>query len=57
MVFGFNLKPSINDPRLVENRVYFDQSKKPTHIEIHLVTRKADGSPTDKQVAEIDWPE
>ena len=56
MVFGFNLQPSGNDPRLVESRVYFDNSKKPTHVEIHLVTRKADGSPTEKQVAKIDWP-
>lgn len=56
MVFGFNMQPKGDDPRLVENRLYFDESKNPTHIEIHVVTRKADGSPTEKQVAKFDWP-
>jgi hypothetical protein len=56
MVFGFNLQPKDDDPRLVENRLYFDDSKNPTRIEIHLVTRKADGSASEKQVAKIDWP-
>ena len=56
MVFGFNLVPKGDDPRLVENRLYFDESKNPTHIEMHVVTRKADGSPTEKQMAKIDWP-
>jgi hypothetical protein len=55
-VFGFNLVPKGDDPRLVENRLYFDDSVNPTHIEIHVITRKADGSPTDEQVAKIDWP-
>jgi hypothetical protein len=56
LVFGFNLQPSENDPRLVENRLFFDDSQNPTHVEMHLVTRKADGTPTEKQVARIEWP-
>jgi len=56
MIFGFNMEPKGEDPRLVQNRLYFDESKAPTHIEIHVVTRKADGSPTEKQVAKFDWP-
>ena len=57
MVFGFNLQPKDDDPRLVENRVCFDESQNPTHIEIRVVARKADGSPTREQLAKIDWPE
>jgi hypothetical protein len=56
MKFGFNLEPKGEDPRLVENRLYFDDSKNPTHIEMHVITRKADGSPTEKKVAKFDWP-
>ncbi len=56
MVFGFNLQSSADDPRLVENRVCFDGTKTPTHVEIHLVTRKADGSPAPKQYVKIPWP-
>ena len=56
MVFGFNLQPRGDDPRLVENRLYFDDSKNPTHIEIQVVTRNADGSAREKQVEKIDWP-
>jgi hypothetical protein len=56
MIFGFNMQPKGDDPRLVENRLYFNDSRSPTHIEIHVVTRKADGSPADKQMAKFDWP-
>ncbi len=55
-IMGFNMTPQGNDPRLVENRVYFDESLKPIYIEIHLITRKEDGSPTDEQVVKIEWP-
>ena len=53
---GFNMEPSDSDSRQVENRIYFDKSLKPTYVEIHLVTRNADNSPADKQVAKFDWP-
>ncbi len=56
-VWGFNLQPKGNDPRLVENRVLINQSGKPTAIEIHLITRKADGSARDKEVVSVEWPE
>lgn len=53
---GFSLTPKDNDPRLVENRVYFDKSLNPTRVEIHIVTRNVDGSPTEKKVAKFKWP-
>ena len=53
---GFSLTPKDNDPRLVENRVYFDKSLNPTRVEIHIVTRNVDGSPTEKKVARFKWP-
>ena len=56
IVWGFNLQPKDNDPRQVENRVLIDENGKPTEVEIHLVTRKADGSARDKQVASVEWP-
>lgn len=53
---GFSLEPKGNDPRLVENRLYFNAELKPSHVEMHLVTRNADGSPSEKQVAKFSWP-
>ncbi|MHC5038087.1 MAG: hypothetical protein ACYTHM_12290 [Planctomycetota bacterium] len=57
VVFGFRLEPKEEDPRLVENRLYFDASRKPERVEIHLVTRNADGSAKDRQTASFPWPE
>lgn len=56
VVWGYNLTPRDGDPRLVENRIFVGGDAKPTHVEIHLVTRKADGSPMEEQVARFDWP-
>jgi hypothetical protein len=56
LVWGFNLKPSEGDPRLVENRVLVDAEGKPTALEVHLVTRKADGSAMAEVVETVDWP-
>ena len=56
LVWGFNLAPKDGDPRLVENRVLVDQSGNPTALEVHLITRKADGAPMEEQVATIPWP-
>jgi hypothetical protein len=56
IVWGFNLQPKEGDPRLVENRVLIDPSGKPLALEIHLITRKADGSARNEEVVSIDWP-
>ena len=50
-VWGFNLQPKEGDPRLVENRVILDGNGKPSALEVHLITRKADHSARDEQVA------
>jgi len=55
-VWGFNLTPSPGDPRLVENRIYFDEERNITSVELHLITRKADSSPNEEKVLKIDWP-
>ena len=55
-VMGFGMSPKGEDPRMVENRIYFDQQLQPSVVEVHLVTRKPDGSPTEKQVVRFDWP-
>ena len=55
--FGFRIEPKEGDPRKVENRLYFDADRKPTRVEIEVVTRRIDGSPTEPQVAVFDWPE
>jgi hypothetical protein len=57
IVWGFNLQSKEGDPRLVENRVLIDKSGKPSALEIHLITRKADGSARDKEVVSIEWPD
>ncbi|MCP4716337.1 MAG: hypothetical protein GY868_14555, partial [Deltaproteobacteria bacterium] len=51
LVWGFNLQSKDGDPRLVENRVILDGNGKPSAIEVHLITRKADGSAREEQVA------
>ncbi len=56
VVWGFNLQSKEGDPRLVENRVLIDQGGKPSAIEIHLITRKADGSARDKELVSVEWP-
>lgn len=55
-VMGFGMEPRGDDPRLVENRIYFDELLQPSVVELHLVTRNPDGSPTEKQVVRFDWP-
>jgi len=56
MVWGFRIEPDKRDPRVVENRVYFDDSLNPTHVEMHLVTRNGDRSARERKVARFDWP-
>ncbi len=57
VVWGFNLEPKDNDPRLVENRILLDDAGKPTALELHLITRKDDHSARDEQMVTIPWPE
>lgn len=57
VIWGFNLQPRENDPRLVENRILIDGDGRPTALEIHLVTRKADHSARDEKVVTVPWPE
>jgi hypothetical protein len=57
LVWGFNLQSKEGDPRLVENRVLIDQSGKPSALELHLITRKADGSAREEDIVTIDWPQ
>lgn len=56
LVWGFNLRPKEGDPRLVESRILLDDNGKPSSIEVHLITRNADGSAREEQVAAVDWP-
>lgn len=56
LVWGFNLQPKEGDPRLVESRILLDSDGKPSAIEVHLVTRKADGSAREEKVVTADWP-
>ncbi len=55
--WGYTLRPKdgSNDKRLVETRVYQKEGK-PTHVEIHLITRNADGSAKEEKVGRFDWP-
>jgi len=55
IVWGFNLQSKENDPRLVENGVLIDENGKPTAMEVHLITRKADGSARDEKVVSVEW--
>lgn len=56
--WGFALKPreGSNDTRLVETSVHQKEGK-PTHVELHLITRNADGSPKEEKVMKFDWPQ
>lgn len=54
--WGFCFSTSESDPRVVETHVYGDEQGRPTALEVHLVTRKLDGSAGAPQVARIPWP-
>ncbi len=55
-VWGFNLQSKEGDPRLVESRVILGSDGKPSALEVHLITRKADGSAREEQIATAAWP-
>lgn len=57
IIWGFQMTPKPGDPRLVENRVHCGDAGHPTHVVMHLVTRKEDGSPYSEKTAEFPWPE
>jgi hypothetical protein len=56
VVWGFNLQPQANDPRLVETRILIDGNGNPSALEHHLITRKADQSARDEKVVTVPWP-
>lgn len=56
LVWGFNLTPKGDDPRLVENRIYWNENGEFSKFEIHLVTRDHQGNALPKKVVSIDWP-
>ncbi len=56
LVWGFHLQPKEGDPRLVENRILLDGDGKPSALEVHLITRKADGSAREEKIVAADWP-
>lgn len=56
-VMGYHITPTEEDPRLLENRIYFDELANPLYLEVHLITRNADGSPGERQVAQVPWPD
>lgn len=56
VVWGFNLTPKDNDPRLVENRLFFNENGEPAKIEIHLITRDPNGAALPEKVLNVDWP-
>ncbi|MFC2129171.1 hypothetical protein ACFLQX_00150 [Bacteroidota bacterium] len=56
LVWGFNLVPKGDDPRLVENRIFYNDKGEFSKFEIHLITRDKDGNGLPEKVASIDWP-
>ncbi|PLX21227.1 MAG: hypothetical protein C0599_08180 [Salinivirgaceae bacterium] len=56
LVWGFNLLPKEDDPRLIENRIFFNENGKFDKFEIHLITRDKDGHALPEKVVTIDWP-
>eukprot|EP00466_Bigelowiella_natans_P017766 jgi/Bigna1/79356/fgenesh1_pg.61_\ len=56
-LFGHSIKPGPGNPRLMENRVYFNKNLRPTHIEIRLATRKQNSEARETSVKSAPWPE
>ncbi len=56
VVWGFNLEPNENDPRLVENRLFFNDNGDPIKIEVHLITRDPGGNALPEKVESVNWP-
>jgi hypothetical protein len=57
IVMGFSMTPRGSDPRLVENRIYFNEQLQPQCMQLHLIMRNPDGSPTAEKVIRVAWPE
>ena len=56
IVWGFNVTPKDNDPRMVENRVFYNENNEPVRIEVHLVTRNSNNSAQPEKIVHINWP-
>ncbi len=56
IVWGFNMTPKDTDPRLVENRLFFDENGEPTRIELHLITRDPEGNALPEKTESVVWP-
>ena len=56
LVWGFNLTPRDNDPRMVENRIFCNEDSEPERIEVHLVTRDTNNNALPEKIVHIDWP-
>lgn len=56
-VMGFAISPRDGDPRRVESRIYFNDLFQPQYYQLHLVTRNADGTPTEERFTKVPWPE
>jgi hypothetical protein len=55
VVWGFNLVPKGDDPRLVENRIFYDENGEFSKFEVHLVTRDNEGKALPEKVVTINW--
>jgi hypothetical protein len=55
-LIGINLTPQPNDCRRVENRLYFDELLNPTEVEIALIMRQSDDTPTPEKINRFPWP-
>ena len=57
-IVGHDLKPTSDDPRLMEFRIYFDEATmKPKHLELNLAVRNENGSAKEAENIKIDWSE
>jgi hypothetical protein len=56
LIWGFNMTPKDNDPRLVENRIFYNDNGEFSKFEIHLITRDKDGNALPEKVVSINWP-
>ncbi|MBI4147186.1 hypothetical protein HY494_00885, partial [Candidatus Woesearchaeota archaeon] len=54
-IWGFNFKPTNEDPRQIEISVY-QKDGKPNHVGILLITRNAEGKAKPKVTANFKWP-
>ena len=56
LVWGFSMVPKGDDPRLVENRIFFNEKGEFSKFETHLVTRDKNGNALPEKIATVVWP-